>query len=137
MGKVNAALNILSKDSSAGIIAIDDATIRTLQQKHPQASPKYNDLLLQGPQLKVNPVTFDNIDEQSVQRAALRSKGAAGPFQMDAENWRRILVSKLFGNKSIDLAKAVAKMCKIMCSETCNYENNRDMEAFVACTLDT
>ena len=39
----------------------------------------------------------------------LRSKGAAGPSsQTDAENWRRILVSKLFGNKSNDLAKAVA-----------------------------
>ena len=54
---------------------------------------------------------------------------------MDAENWRRILVSKSFENKSIDLAKAVAKMCKIMCSETCKYKNNRDMEAFVSCTL--
>ena len=62
-------------------------------------------------------------------------EGSAGPSQMDAENWWRILVSKSFGNKSIDLAKAVAKMCKIMCSETCNYDNNRDVEAFVACTL--
>ena len=82
--------------------------MRKLQQKHPQASPKYNDLFLQGPRLKVNPVTFDNIDEQSVQRAALRSKGAAGPSQIHAEI---LLVSKSFGNKSFDLAKACALKC--------------------------
>ena len=35
VGKVNATLNLLSKGSSAGIIAIDDATMRTLKQKHP------------------------------------------------------------------------------------------------------
>ena len=35
VGKVNAAFDLLSKDSSADIIiTIDDETMKTLQQKH-------------------------------------------------------------------------------------------------------
>lgn len=68
-------------------------------------------------------MTFENVDEESVQQAALRTKGSAGPSMMDAENWRRIL------------AKAVQNMCRIMCTETCNHQNYRNMEAFIACTL--
>ena len=45
------------------------------------------------------------------------------------------LFLKSFGNKSKDLAKAVAKMCKVMCSKICNYQNNWNIEAFFACTL--
>ena len=37
------------------------------------------------------------MDEQAVQ-AALHTKGAAGPSGLNADGWRRILVSRNYGN---------------------------------------
>ena len=60
---------------------------------------------------------------------AAKTKGSAGPSQLDA------LLSKNFGKKTTDLAKAIARMARIMCTEKCSTENGRNMEAFVACKL--
>jgi len=55
---------------------------------------------------------------------------------MDSENWRKMLVSKSFGTRSVDLAKAVAKMAQLMCLMTCNKEREIwRLSLHVACTL--
>ena len=46
LGKVNAALKLLSKEGSTGLVQINDQIINTLQEKHPQAQPKFDDLLI-------------------------------------------------------------------------------------------
>ena len=66
---------------------------------------------------------------------AAKTKGTSGPSQLDAHIWQRMLISKSFGERTDDLSEAIAKMAQIMCTERCNKENGRDMEAFLSCTL--
>ena len=41
-----------------------------------------------------DPIIFKSIDEATIAAAALRAKGAAEPSGMNADGWRRLLVSK-------------------------------------------
>ena len=134
-GKVNAALNLLSNANTTGILPIDQTVYETLKAKHPEGEDKYEDLLLQGPFDSVHPVIFESIDGALIQKSAMRTKGAAGPSKLDSNAWRRMLVSKQYGNYSTDLANAVAHMTRILCTETCNKENDRELDSFLACTL--
>ena len=57
----------------------------------------------------VDPIIFYTINEETILKAALRTKGAAGPSVLDADGWRRILVSKNFGKHGINLRSSIAK----------------------------
>ena len=47
-GKVNTALKLFSNEGSSGTVPINDDVIKTLQEKHPETEPKFEELLLQG-----------------------------------------------------------------------------------------
>ena len=55
---------------------------------------------------------FHAIDAESVKKAILKTKGAAGPSGLDADGWKRILTSNQFGNSSNDLCKTFAELIK-------------------------
>ena len=74
LGKVNSALKLLSRESSTGVCTITDETLRILQEKHPQAQPKYEDLLLQGPVLEVHPSRYNAIDADLIMKTVARTK---------------------------------------------------------------
>ena len=77
-----------------------------------------------------------NIDEDSIAKAAIRTRGAAGPSGMDADGWRRILISKNFGTAGKDLRKAIAKMSRTLCTEEIITTTNEiRLEAYIACRL--
>lgn len=134
-GKVNSALNVLSNESSSGVLQMNDEVIKSLLEKHPDTNHNVDDVLLQGPRVFVHPTTYDNIDGESIQKAAVKTKGAAGPSKLDADAWRRMLLSKSYGSYSTDLANAIALMARIMCIESCHEHTERNMDSFVACTL--
>ena len=78
-----------------------------------------------------DPVRFSNIDEGSIARAALRTRGGAGPSGMDADSWRRILVSKNYGRTGKDLRTAIAKMTQKLCKQELTTASE-SMEAYTA-----
>ena len=78
---------------------------------------------------------FTNINEESIAKAALRTKGSAGPSGLDAEQWRRMLVSKHFGTTGKDLRTAVAKMTQKLCTIEMPEENLDSLEAYTASRL--
>ena len=129
MGIVNAALNLISNVHNQGVLPLSDEVISVLKQKHPTGEQISLDLLL------VHYATFNNLDADTIQKAALGTKGVEGPSHLDAENWRRIPVSKNFGTYNTDLCKAVTKMAKIMCTEQCDRYSGRCIESFQSCTL--
>ena len=133
--KVNAALKLLSNEGSSGLVTISEEVHSTLHEKHPEAQPMFEDLLLQGPVNKIHPATFQAIDGDLIQIMAARTKGFSSPSQMVANMWHRLLLSKSFADRSTNLSKAIAKMTTIMCTERCDKENRWDMEAFLSCTL--
>ena len=94
-GKVNAALRLLNKQESGGVAKLTEETIKKLKELHPDATPAPENIMMSGELPYFDPVIFTNIDESSIAKAALRTRGAAGPSGMDALGWRRILVSEI------------------------------------------
>ena len=82
-------------------------TLELLRQKHPKASPVTEYVLLTYDIEKVHSIKFEKITDELVRKAALKTKGGSGPSAIDAEEWRRILTSKHFGNSSSDLCNAI------------------------------
>ena len=134
-GKINAALKLLSVEENQGLLQLNADVLSDLKDKHPDAADPSAAMLLQGPINNVEKATFNILDADMIQKAALRTRGAAGPSNLDADGWRRILVSRNFGQYNTDLCKAIAKMARIMCTEECNIDNGRDMESFLSCKL--
>ena len=108
-GNVNGALRLLTDNHCKAILALDDVTTNELHIKHPEVSPVYDDLLTQGPIGLANEIKFDSVDKNKILRACLRTKGAAGVLVLDAEEWQRILGSKIFGNVARDLRRSIAR----------------------------
>ena len=77
-----------------------------MKEKHPIANHIHHDILLNGPLKSVPTSIFDSITPELIRKMALRTKGAAGPSMLDADEWRRMLGSKLFKDVGVDLSKA-------------------------------
>ena len=87
-----------------------------LKRKHPQGKEAELDVLLTDTLEQVHPIKFDAIDADLVKRAAVRTRGGAGPSGLDADGWRRLLITKQFGTSSTDLCKAIAEVIKKLCT---------------------
>ena len=81
----------METETSKRILSLTDDILEELKRKHPHAATIQEDSLLHGPIDYISPNIFDSIDEDIVYKAALNTKGAAGPSGMDAELYRRIL----------------------------------------------
>ena len=66
-------------------------------------------------------------------KAATLTKGGSGPSGLDADGWRRILTSRVFGTSSTDLRKTFAQLIKRICIE--ELETTTSLEAFTACRI--
>ena len=135
-GKVNSALRLLDTAESRGnVLPLSPDTIEKLKQKHPTASEAHESVMMNGPVPFVDPVLYQSIDAKMIMNASLKTKGASGPSGFDAESWRRILVSKNFGNAGHLLRETVAAFARKMCVSSLDPDGLRSLEAFVACRL--
>ena len=116
-GKIRAALKVIEKNETNGILEINEDTIEKLNQKHPMGQDTQLDMILHGPIKDVNPVIYEEITSDLIKKMATRVKGTAGPSNMDADQWFHILGSFAFGQQSKKLVEAIAKMTKIMYRE--------------------
>ena len=57
----------------------------------------------------------DDIGKELIKNAAIKTKGGLGPSGLDADGWRRIIVSSCFGIATADLRKAIAELVKKLC----------------------
>ena len=145
-GRVRSALQYLSRNTSGGILSLDDmiptgslnsepilrSTHDVLQDKHPAGSlPDPSSLLTSSPESDLfNPIIFESLNADSIQRAAMHTHGSAGPSGLDSFAWRRLCSS--FGVVSHDLCSALAAVGRRLCSSLVNPES---ISAFVACRL--
>ena len=138
LGKVNAALRLLDKESSLGVANITDETMGELKKLHPEGKQAEVQTLMKGEVPYFDPIIFHNIDESSIAKAAQRTKGAAGPSGLDADGWRRILVSKNYGKIGKDLRSAIARMTHNLCTREVRPipgSSHTSVEAYTACRL--
>ena len=109
-------MKLLIDNMQNGILLLNQKTANQLKQKHPQVKEAVLDVLLTDTPEQVHPIKFDAIDADLVKRAAVRTRGGAGPSGMNADEWRRILIIKQFGTSSTDLCKAIADVFKKLCT---------------------
>jgi len=131
-GNVNGAIKILTNNMSGGIVPLTDETLNILQEKHPVGEPLNVDIAIQGPIKPVHPILFEVIDEDLVLKAARHTEGGSGPSGLDADGWRKPLVSKVYGDAGNDLRKALAKVIRAMCTEEVE---DSSLTSFLACRL--
>ena len=145
-GKVRNALQYLSRNTTGGVLSLDDmistdslnsepilrSTRDVLQNKHPAGIlPDPSFLLTSSLQPDLfNPIIFENLNADSIQCAAMHTHGSAGPSGLDSFAWRRLCSS--FGSVSHELCSALAAVGRRLCSSLVNPES---ISAFVACRL--
>ena len=70
------------------------------------------EVLLRVEKPSVHPVVFEGVDENTVKEAALKTKGASGSSGLDADGWRKIIVSKSYGTINADLRQRLPMSLK-------------------------
>ena len=63
-------------------------------------------------------ILYYDIDKELIKAAtATRTKGGSGLSGLDADGWRRVIVSARFGTATLDLHKAIAELIKNLLSQ--------------------
>ena len=92
--------------------------IQQLKTKHPHPAPIQNDTLLNGPINEVENSYFDNINEDMIILAARRTKGAAGPSKLGAEQFKNVLVSNRYKHEEKQLREQIALLARKITTTT-------------------
>lgn len=98
----------LKDNIQSRILALNQATLNQLNQKHPQGKAANFNVVLPDTSQEVHPITLERVDADMVTRAVVRTRGRARPSGMDADGWRSILTSKQFANSSVELYTAIS-----------------------------
>ena len=146
-GKVRAALRYLSRNTTGGVLSLDDmiptvssssnsepelrSTRDILEDKHPAGkSPDPSSLLSSSEPALFDRIIFENLNADTIHHAAMHTHGSAGPSGLDSYAWRRLCSS--FGSVSHDLCSALAAVARHLCTTLVNQES---ISALVACRL--
>ena len=111
-GKLSAAIKLLDRENSSGLLTFSPEGLEALKEKHPPAAEIEDECLLYGPLDQIPPNIFYCIDERMIFDAAMKTKGSAGPSGMDAELYRRILCWKNFNSEGKSLREEIAVMTR-------------------------
>ena len=139
-GKINQAIKLLTANMDGGILPLTEETMALLKEKHPEPSSMSDDADIDISQEEVYQVAFEGIDGDDVRKAAISTKGGAGPSGLDADGWRHILLSKNFKEANNELREALASCIKKLSTEyleTFDQEGRltSNIEAYLACRL--
>ena len=127
-GKIQHALRLLQKEYNNGILPLNTDTMNELSNNHPDAQPKYAEMLLNGPIKRVSRVIYDEIDSVSIRKSAMKTKGSTV-----VTRWRRILGTTIFGSDAEDLRQSLAELAKILCTEEISDPDS--LNPLLACRL--
>ena len=137
-GKCSAALTLLTKRKTAGVLKEDDllssgeSVYDALKSKHPSAQGLKNDALLpleSWPPLP-SPVMFECIDAELIRHAAKNTTSTAGPSGLDARGWRRICYT--FKEASDELCLSLALLACRLCTQVVHHST---LAPLLACRL--
>ena len=120
-GKVSQAMKFInSEDDTRGVHTLTDEIKQLLEEKHPKAGPKYEEVLIPPAADPPEVVIFEGINGMSVHKAAKQIQGSGGPTLIDADGWKHIICSKSYGSASEDLCEAIADLAKKLCRDDIN-----------------
>ena len=127
VGQVTKLIN--NNDMVVGVHSISDDIKEALAKKHPKAEKLFPEVLLQIDKPLPNPVIYENITAESIQRASKNLQGSGGPTLVDADAWKLFLCSRAYGKHPFHLAEAVAGLAKRLCSELIHPDNVQELTA--------
>ena len=84
-GNIDGALKLLTNNMTNGILPLDENTLYSLKQKHPQSQPAYEETLIIREPPVIHPIISDDINEELVRKVVIRNKGGSGPSELDAD----------------------------------------------------
>ena len=90
---------------------------KQLRDKHPKAQPAKLGSLLFGPVEGEHESDYNKITGEMIREAALRTKGAGDPSNVDANGFQRILASKSFKKSGSNLCDTLAPLTRRLCTE--------------------
>ena len=99
-GNVNAAINLLTENMRSGIFPLNNERLNLLRLKHPDPKEAHESVMLSDVPERIHPVKFEVIDAEMVRKATMKTRGGSGPSSLDADGWKRILLSENFGESS-------------------------------------
>ena len=123
---------MLSEGGAGGVAQSSPEVFQKLVEKHPAAQDADPSALLPGNFLPVPSSLFDGLNGDVIQNVAMNSKGAAGPYGMDASDMRTLLCSKRLGRTATDLREAIADLARRLCTE---FVDPNSLCAFLSCRL--
>ena len=92
-GQINSALRCLSGENGGGVLSLTDDVMKQLREKHPEAQEAHLGTLVFGPTEQVPASIFQQINEEMVREAALKTKGSGSPSGVDSNGFRRMMAS--------------------------------------------
>ena len=111
-GNVHNTMKLLTNNMKNGVVPLNKKTLEELKQKHPQKHDADPEIMLPDKPEEIHPIKFDSIGAKNVRKAALRTRGGAGPSGLDADGWKRIFASNQSGHSTDDLCKTFAEVIK-------------------------
>ena len=72
--KITAAIKLLDRESSTGLVTLSREVLKELEKKHPLAAEIREECLLNSPIDQIPPNIFDLINEQMIYDAALKTR---------------------------------------------------------------
>ena len=115
IGHVNSSIKLLSSNMEGSELSLNKETIDLLKVKVPVGKATSEDTKLHGLSPTVRNIIFDVISNSIILKTVEITQGDPRPSGMDADGWRRILVSRDYGDPGNNLHKAVASLIKKIC----------------------
>ena len=117
-GKVRQATKFIdSADPVTGVHDISHEIIEALKAKHPKGEELHADVMLDITKPLPNPVIYEHLTPEVIQKSAKNLSGSGGPSLVDADLWKYFLNSRAYGQLTYHLAEAVSGLAKRLCSE--------------------
>lgn len=94
------------------ILPLSRQTITLLEQKHLQTAEVVNYGLLPDETEIIQFKKYKSVNAELVRNAILKITGRSEPSGVDADGWRRIILSTSFWERPIDLCKTIVNLLK-------------------------
>ena len=117
-GKIGPAAKYINNDDSIkGVHSLDEQIKDILQDKHPQARNVEPQIILEHTAAPPEPVIFEAITANSVQKVARNMKGSGGPSLVNSDIWKDFLCSKALNSSAqTQLCQSIADLARRLCT---------------------
>ena len=76
-----------------------------------------------------NPVIYEQITAEVIQRSSKHLNGSGGPTLVDTDAWKHFICSRAYGKHSFHLAEAISALAKRLCSEQIHPDSMQQLTA--------